>query len=219
MRRGIVAFVSLLSLVSSLPAEELLQGRFWWELEPYYPTEDEYPLTEETAIRRMLEEALYTFSGMLYGFEFVYTPPDRAREVEEVFRLEPIAQIPWGDPRLQVRQSWVQEKRLYATLTYRVAAFQEARLHGWASNAVPTAAGQARAELYLGFAQRTVAIENAVKQAIREYLRERYLNKPRQARGQVLLREVPMMGIVEGSYRASVEVKLLIDQVEPYTAY
>jgi hypothetical protein len=219
VRRGIVAFVSLLSLVSSLPAEELLQGRFWWELEPYYPTEDEYPLTEETAIRRMLEEALYTFSGMLYGFEFVYTPPDRAREVEEVFRLEPIAQIPWGDPRLQVRQSWVQEKRLYATLTYRVAAFQEARLHGWASNAVPTAAGQARAELYLGFAQRTVAIENAVKQAIREYLRERYLNKPRQARGQVLLREVPMMGIVEGSYRASVEVKLLIDQVEPYTAY
>jgi hypothetical protein len=219
VRRGIIVFVLLLVLVSHASTDELLQGRFWWELEPYYPTEDEYPLSEETAIRRLLEEARYTFSGMLYGFEFVYTPPDKAREVEEVFRLEPIAEIPWGDPRLQVRQSWVREKRLYATLTYRVAPFQEARLQGWGSNAIPTAGGQARAELYLGFPQRTVAIEKAVKQAIREHLRERYFNKPREARGQVLLREVPLMGIVEGSYRASVDVKVQIDQVEPYLAY
>lgn len=219
MCRSIVTLVLSFAVAYQLPADELLQGRFWWELEPYYPTEDEYPLSEQTAIRRMLEEARYTFSGMLYGFEFVYTPPDRAREVEEVFRLEPIAQIPWGDPRLQVRQSWVEEKRLHATLTYRVAAFQEARLQGWSSNAIPAATGQATAELYLGFPQRAVAIENAVKQAIRDYLRERYLNKPREARGQVLLREVPLMGIVEGSYRASVAVKLLIDRVEPYLAY
>ena len=70
---------------SALDDEPLLAGEFWVELSPFVETEEEYPLPEDKAYRRLLEEASFVFSGMIYGFDFTYTPFDKSRKVDEIF--------------------------------------------------------------------------------------------------------------------------------------
>ena len=213
-------FLLLLLLGSThIFSTTLSLGEFWCELEPMFRDGEEYPLPEETAIKRVLEEARFVISAMLYGFRFVYTPYDSKRQIDELFTLDAIATIPWGDPSLIVTSSRVENKKLLVNLRYRISEYQEPWLRSWESGVLATSSGMGEKPMYAGHTQRLAAIEDALREAVREYLRAIVYNKPREVRGTLVLKKKPVIRIESGNYLASVQIALQIDEIVPYTAF
>jgi hypothetical protein len=208
------------SLLQANPTDYgLLVEEFWYELEPLVKFDDEYPIEEETAVQRLLELARYVFSGMIYGFTFSYTPADAARKISEEFNLEPVALISWGDPNLEVMDTRVEERRLYARISYTPREFQQAWLAGWDSNEIPAAAGEGRSSFIRDRLDKVPVIEEAVKQAVRDYVRKRVFDKPKEITGSVILRNAPIIYSMSGEYMARVGIKLKIDEIQPYRLF
>ena len=199
---------------------DVLSGEFWVELDPRIKLDGEnYPLTPEDAAKSLLEEARFAFSGMIYGFEFVYTPFDKAREVLEIFELEAVAEIPWGDPALSIVSLRESGSLQFGHMRYAPEGHQVRWIQAWESNVHPRSTGIGEADLFRGTEQKREAVREAVKEAIREYLRPRILNKPKEIRGEAVFVEAPYVFIDSGFYRAKVSVKLRIDKIVPYRQY
>ena len=192
----------------------------WCELGPLVSFEDhEFPLSEKEAIKRILEEARIIFSAMIYGYTFTYTHYDKQRGVAEYFSLEPLFEIQWADPHLEVKRSEVREKRLYITVYYWCMDFQTSRLQAWQSLAVPAAYGRGTGDFFKGYKEKITSLENAIKEAIRGYMRKRTFNKPKEIRGEVLLLDMPDTIIHSGEYVTTAKVKLNIKEVIPYKVF
>jgi len=213
-----LAFLLLAPLLHAAPSERLFVDA-WCELEPFVRLGDDYPLSREKASAILLEEARYAISGMIYGFSFSYTPSDEARRVEDRFELKPLAEIPWSSPRLAVLDMGKEERRMTARFSYSLTDQEAARRASWGSNTVPLATGSGEASVMGGPGERLTAIREAVKDAVREHLRSRLYNKPREVTGEVLLWEGPETGIRSGSYVTRVKVRLLLDEIVPYRFY
>ncbi len=201
-------------------AEMRLYVRPWCDLEPFVRVGvDEYPLAREKAAERILEEARVLFSAMVYGYRFVYTPSDAARKVEERFELEPVAEIPWGARRVHILDTTEEDKRLYARLSCSLSDSEIKRRRSWESSAVEMSTGSGNGDLFKGYTDKITAFRNAVKDAVRNHLRARVLNKPREIRGEVVLWEDPRTIERAGEYRAMVKVKLQVSGIVPYRIF
>lgn len=219
MHRLCLLFALFLPLPAAVFSQQgFLAARLWCELEPLIQTEEECPLPAEEARRRVLEEARYVFSAMIYGFEFAYTPGDRTRAVAEEFILRPIAEIPWGDPHLRVADAYIEGKRLFAKVEYDLQPFQQDRRRAWGSAAIPTAAAVGRWNMFLAPApaSKQRSMEAAFKEALRNHLRPIHFNKPREVTGELLLWESPSVIIEAGTYQTRVDVKLRLREVRDY---
>ena len=198
---------------------ERLTLNLWCDLEPPVFEGGEYPLSAETAAQKLLEEARTLFSAMIYGYRFTYTPYDRARDVQEEFGLDPIAEIPWGDPGLKIIRTEVQDKRFYGKLYYHLKDYQFSRISSWETNTLPTSQGQGEDSFLKGQTAKIGSFQEAVKQAIREYARKRIYNKPKRITGEVLLVAQPHTIIDSGAYLTQVKIKLFIDTLTPYLIF
>ena len=204
---------------SALEDDPLLAGEFWVEISPFIETEEEYPLPEDKAYKRLLEEASFVFSGMIYGFDFTYTPFDKSRKVDEIFTLEPVAVIPWGDSRLSVVETRAESNRLYALIRYVPEEHQLRWLRMMNSNIYPRATGRGRASLFGGPVEKYTALRAAAKEAIRGYLRARIFNKPREVLGKLVFSEIPHVIIDAGEYVAVTRIRIDIDEIILYGMY
>jgi hypothetical protein len=218
MRRTLVLLLLPL-LARAAPADDRLFTRPWVELEPLVRIEAEYPIPVETARLRLLEEARVLVSGMVYGWTFVYTPSDRERRVEEVFALTPVAQVSWGSPRLSARESELVDTRLYARISYTMTPEEQARRESWASSAEALSTGRGTGDLFLGPAGKTAALAAAIREAVRNHLNSRVLNKPREIRGEVVLWDDPQTIVRPGSYITTAHVKLRVSEIVPYRIF
>ncbi|NBB91256.1 MAG: hypothetical protein GVY23_08640 [Spirochaetes bacterium] len=199
---------------------QYLTESFWVDLEPPVARErEQYPLSEEAAVRLMLEEARYVFGGMIYGFRFRYVPSDRRREVAEEFELEPIAELRFGDPRLSVLSTRVEDARLHGRFEYRLADFQRSRLAGWLSGDVPSVGAEGEEPIWAGHDARIPAIEDAMRLAVRGLLQTMTDNKPREARGSLILLGSPRIYVRSAAYKARVDMKVKVDEIRQYTVY
>jgi hypothetical protein len=211
--------VLLLIAPPALAQQERLILDLWTELEPMIMEGEEHPVSPTTAAERMLEEARILLSAMIYGYRFVYTPSDVLRGVEELFELIPIAEIPWGDPRLEILFTERQGNRLQAKIAYGLVEHQRNRRSAWASNMIPLSGGTGAESVFQGQSARMDAYRDAVKQAIKEYARARFLNKPKELRGDVLLWGEPYTVISQGAYTTQVSVKLRLASHTPYRVF
>lgn len=209
-------FFALLSL--PLYGQTILNEEFWAELQPMV-AQNEQTVSEDTAIRRILEEGRFVFSGMIYGFSFSYTPLDRSRNIEEEFELDLYHEIPWGDPHLTVYQTRREGSRLFVRLRYVLRDFQEPWYHGMRSNSLRAASGTGEASYYEGYKEKLTAVRNAVKNSVREHARQRIDNKPKKISGTVTLDAAPRITVKSGAYQAVCSVLLKIDEVRPYGVY
>ena len=202
-------------------AYDQLELEVWCELEPMIQESDDYPLSDAAARQRVLEEARFLLSAMIYGVQFSYTPPDNQRGNAEQFLLAPVAELSWGDPRLRIAESEVREARLYARVRYDLRDFQAARRRAWQSNAIPTAAGIGRASLFASTAPagKRRSLEEALKEAVRNHLRPVLFNKPREVRGELLLWEAPRVIVDAGDYLTAVSVKLRVQEIRAYSFF
>lgn len=245
---GIVAIATLIVSAAPLEAQNLRNDyfvhEFWAELEPmagplssHAPSASAASSTARTAnspgnsgkvlspppvsrpLTEILKEAQYVYSGMIYGFSFTYVPGDAARGIAGSFELKPIAEIKWGDPHLKVLDSHVDSSRVVARVMYSLAPFQETWTHGWDSNVYPTATGRGTSRYFLSYDEKIASYKDAMKEAIRDYLRQRIYNRPRKVTGQLVLRGSPYTIIDGGQYVTTLTIKLRIDKVQPYTVY
>jgi hypothetical protein len=217
----------------SAGAQTILNEEFWADTQPLVPDAEavfpgetapaDFPapagVSIQTALTRILEEARYVFSGMIFGFTFSYAPPDRARNIPEEFTLQPAFQVSWSDPGLFVRETRREGSRVYARLRYSLHEFQETWYGGTVSNVINSSAGVGEASFFAGYKEKITAIQNSVKNAVREYARGRIDNKPRKVTGIVFLNGAPRIEVISGVYRALSSVRLKIDGVVSYGAY
>lgn len=199
--------------------DPILVVETWSELDPLVADGGERPVPREVAVERLLEEAAFVLSGMIYGFEFSYVPAAPSRGVEEAFELDPYATIVRGDPRLEVFQTWVEADRLYARVMYEVDAEQAGWYRGWTSAANPRSRGVGTAPFIRGPAAKPEATRDAIRMAVRNHARTLELNRPRLITGAVLIADAPRVVVREGSYEATVRVVLQIDTIERYELY
>ena len=219
VRRFLIPFLGILLLsppcLSATPAERLFVDT-WCELAPFVRIGEDYPLSREKASEILLEEARVAISGMIYGFSFSYTPSDAARKVEDRFELSPLAEIPWGSPRLVVLDTGTEETRMSARIVYSLTDQEAARRAAWGSNTVAQATGSGEAGIMGGPGERLTSLKEAVKNAVREHLRSRIYNKPREVSGEVLLWEGPETARRSGAYVTRVKIRLRVGEIVPY---
>jgi hypothetical protein len=197
-----------------------ITGEFWAELEPISLESAQYgPPSRKEQIQAMLEEARFVFAGMIYGFSFTYTPSDTARRIDEVFTVEAAAEIPRGSPRLEVRQTYTSDGKVYAIIDYHLEEFEQYRLAAWEKNTTPRISGSGEGVYFTGPMEKITAHKNAVKSAVREHLRKKTYNKPNVAGGRFVFTEAPRVFAEGGRYVSSVNIKLYIDELKPYTVF
>jgi hypothetical protein len=222
MRRIAVSLLG--ALLVTLPCryaagDDRLFIRPWVELEPIYRIEPEYPIPLEKAGQWVLEEARTLLSGMVYGWTFTWTPSDVARKVADRFDLVPVAEIPWGSDRLAVRQTQVEEARLFAQVFYTMNPAEQLRRESWAGAVVDAATGSGQAPAMKGRGAKFEALANAIKDAVRNQLHTRILNKPHQIRGEVVLWDDPQVWVASGAYHAVARIRLRVTEIVPYRIF
>jgi hypothetical protein len=185
-----------------------------------WTTEDRIIHGEETTPeQRLLREARYTLSGIIYGWEFSYVPGDQARRVAEWFELDPIAEVPWGSPGLSVRDLRALEGTLHGQIDYTFSRIERAHLSQWSSFTSSRGSGSGSGPLLDGLPGKIEAIEAAIHHAVREYLRSRYPNRPREVTGRVALLGPPRVRAAAGEYHARVTIAIEVREVLDYEVF
>lgn len=198
---------------------DVLNAEFWTELDPIPLAGDKLPVSQETAVSRVLEEARIVISGMMYGYKVIYTPSDRARKVSEQLEVIPLATIPKGDPALRATDVRMEKNRYYVRIRYDLTEYQIRRLEAWNSNILESAAGRGTAPVQEGYRGKFESFNQGIKNALREYLRKRVGNKPREITAMVALQAPPYTTIDAGGYHSLVRVRIDLRNVRPYGAY
>lgn len=196
-----------------------LSIHIWCEASPFRWEVEKPPVDEKEAVKQILAEARIILSGMLYGYTFLYTPSDNSRQVKEIFELKPVREIPWGDPHLSVAYYEQKDNQLYARVNYDLNEAQTAQLAAWHSNTVPVASGRGKWSLFEGEEPKLASLKEAIKQAIRAYMRPRENNKPREISGELLIWDEPRTVIIDGDYVTTLKTKLFIKSIEAYKMF
>lgn len=213
--------VQNISVFSLTPDSDEIILTLWTEIEKTIPTADDTgrPLSIEEISKTVLEDARWILSGMIYGFNIRYVPPDTGRKVNESFNAELISEIPFGDPSLKVFDTRTEKGRFFIQIRYELAEFQLRRLKIWNSNIFPEAEALGKASFFTGKSARLDSIKDGIKLALRNYLRSRIKNKPREIRGKAILDTPPYIIISAGGYTSKVRIKLSVDKIIPYSLY
>ena len=216
--------VLLLLLLAALPGWSQTDNRLfvrpWVELEPVMRIEPGvYPMPADKAARTALEEARVLLSGMVYGWTFDYTPANRARAVTESFTLTPVAQIPWGSPRLRVVETQTVDERFWARTSYLMDDAETARRSSWESGTALLSEGEGKADVMKGPDAKGLSFQDAVRDAIRLALHSQYVDPPRQIVGDVVLWEDPQSMVRSGMYTTLAKVKIMVREIVPYRIF
>lgn len=190
-------------------------------------------LPDDQAAAALLDEARWVFAGMVWGFDFSYTPLDRARALAERFDISERGGIAWGDPSMSPVKARVEDLTLYATVQWVPDTVARAELAAWSSADYVSAQGRGSAAAILGVEDTTVegrlipgrllarraAVVDACREALRAYLRSIERSKPREVRGSFSLAAVPRVILASGEYVASVRLRVSISEVISYGGY
>ena len=168
---------------------------------------------------RLMEEAEFVFSGMLYGFEFKYVPGDRRRNVDELFDFNLIEIIRKEDPRLTFSLARKEDNKEIYLFRYYPDDHMKNWITYWSSSSFPVVGGRAESDVLEGFVGKKNAVEKAVKNAVRTYMKSRIQNKPEVIEGEFVFLSSPVIGYASGIYTASVKIKLNVENVSAYDIY
>ena len=194
----------------------------WTEITETIPAMDKDKnsyLTDDEISDRVLKDAAWIISGMIYGFDVIYTPLDLSRNVEEYLEVTPVASIPWGDEKLEIIDTWVSNGKFSLQVRYFLDDAQITRVKLWESNLFPDAEGVGIVSIFSGHQGRTGSIITGIKEALRNYLRSRTTNKPREINCRVLLTEPPYTILDAGGYKSRIKITIKFTEIIPYAYY
>jgi len=222
-------WILLLCISFPLYAQQSIDGDIWldvgflgyspWEKEDWiFPSrpdaQTDSDQTEEL-YQLLKRESRYLLSAMIYGWHVRYQPPDSSSGVEEIFQIELSGEIPGSTRMLQITDSWQQDKQFYIHIRYWLSENEQLRRESQLSNRYVDSGGLGSAPPF-GEIPRQAAIEEAIKQSIRNYLRPRVRNRPREINAKVYLRDMPVFSTAAASYKCQILVKLDLDPLVEY---
>jgi len=178
------------------------------------------------AAAALLEEARWTFAGMIWGFDYVYTPSDRSRSIAELFEIKPRSPEAVAAMTMRAAAARLDGTVLFATVEYYPDEAQRREMSSWKSQSAaeqglgsaPALRGGPEATASAAEARRD-ATTAAIREALRAFLREVTHNKPREVRGSFALTAPPRLFIRNGRWIASVRIYARVDVIESYGAY
>jgi hypothetical protein len=207
---------------------EVIRGEVWVELEPIYGDRPdvEYPVSKDTASKRALQDAILFFSGMIYGWSFHYDIGERARNIAEDFDVfEPIGEIPWGDPNLNITEVETRNQKMRVWADYQLSANQQKRMQTWRMDMIRNAQGIGYCPIQgpspgSGWQDiQNTLLKDAARAAVRTMLRGSERNRPKEATGIICLASFPRFFIASGQWVADARFRVQINEIIPFAAY
>jgi hypothetical protein len=219
-RRLFFVVACFLLCASLLSAQDVLRTEFWAQVEPY-DTQAGAPKSRSPAqgLEAILSTARTCYSGLIYGWSFLYVPSDTTRKIAERLVITPEAEISPDDPGLVASGLRITDGRYYAWVDYPVSPRQQISRDSWDSSGTPSSQGLGTASLLSGEAAFGEAFAAATRDMIRAYLRPVILNKPRSVRGSFELEKPPSIGIASGEVLVQARFRVRIDEIEPYSLF
>lgn len=201
----------------------------WAELEAYPGLFDsdkgDTSFTEEDKkwlfpVARMKKTAPFIIEGMVYGWNFSYTPYDKTRGVSEYFEFTPIHEFTEEEKAgIHYRKPWIEDSKLFAWVEYDRTESQRYNLSVWNSVTNPKIRGLGYAKLTEGFDGIQKASGEAMKNAVREHMRKLIKNKPKEITGRLLICESPSIGIDSGRYVVTLDFFIESTKIIKYQTF
>ncbi|MCR5766797.1 MAG: hypothetical protein K6G09_12590 [Treponema sp.] len=233
----ILFFIPMISLFAQTPSFlEKIRIQLWADLDVYPEYAADFAESKESEdsqesqakngiftypINQIKDTAPFLINGMLYGWDFIYTPSDKARGVEEYFELIEIQpssmiknQIAYSSPLVEIEKNqfscWCEYVRTSAQIqNYKM----------WSTITNPIIRARGYGPVDKGFEGIKLAAQDAMKTAVREYYRGKIKNKPKEITGSVLIRSEPLLGIDSGRYAINLDFFLECGRIKEYTSF
>ena len=196
---------------------------------PLWAELDAYPGLELTSdgnagqfdfpISQMHKIAPLIINGMVYGWNFVYVPYDKARGVEEYLEITEIVPAEVIRGGIKYSSPWIENNNLNAWVEYTRTDSQVQSYNLWASIQNPVIAGIGYGSVEKGFEGIEEAARESLKAAIRNHYRKTIKNKPKEITGSVLIRKFPTLGIDSGRYVINLDFFLECGRIVEYSVY
>jgi hypothetical protein len=178
------------------------------------------------AAASILEEACWTFAGMIWGFDYSYTPSDKVRAIDERFDIRPRSPEAIAAMRLQAASARLEGSTLLVTVEFYPEASARTELASWKTVSA-AAQGLGSAPMLAATATgpksqveaRREATTVAIREALRAYLRTVTHNKPREVLGSFSFYAPPRIFARDGSWVSIVRLYTRVDQILSYGAY
>jgi hypothetical protein len=221
----LLAAVPVALKAQELPQSEHIQLMLWADLDAYPET----AAAEKTAhpddsvfsypVRRLKELAPYLLTGMVYGWNYEYTPSDKLRGVSEYFECTEIHPLGDDSRNIVYKMPWIENNRMYCWVEFtRTPAMLES-LNYWKSIVHPKIQGSGKGAVLDGFDGIQDACRESVKNAVREYYRKEIKNKPKLIMGKVLINGVPRLAMDSGRYVVELDFFLETGRIIKYTQF
>lgn len=200
--------------------ERMVRFALWASTEIYPGIEEPQKDTFSLPVKKIREISPFIISGMVYGWNFEYTPYDKSRNVAEYFEFTPINELAASEiSSINYAKPRVEESRLYCWVEFRRSDEQVHIFKGWSSVLHPRIKGEGYAPLSQGFEGIQSACGQALKAAIRDYERKWIKSKPKEISGKVLLREPPKIGVDAGRYKITLDFFMETDRIIEYKTF
>ncbi len=172
------------------------------------------------AVRSIHQLTPYIFSGMIYGWDFSYTPSDKTRAVSEYFEVTPLGSIQLSDSRLTFHDSIMTDIRVTTEAEYeRTPQMMSNRRH-WQSLTTIKITGKGFGQVMDSTQGMKNAVEDAIKNGVRAWAQSYVKNKPKEITGSIILSdETPKIGIKNGQYVAELDFFLYVVTINQYLYY
>ena len=171
-------------------------------------------------VQRIKEVTPFLLEGMIYGWQFDYTPYDKARRVEEYFEFSPVQTLTDADKaQITYTKPWAQDDRLWCWVEFQRSPQMMHIFNSWQVITNPHIKGIGYARLIDGFEGIQEACGEALKNAVREYERKLIKNKPKEIMGRVMITEPPLIGIDAGRYIVTLDFFLETDRIVKYETF
>lgn len=171
------------------------------------------------AVREMKKLTPFLLNGMVYGWEFEYTPSDKMRGVKEYFEFKEIRSFEDEKKFIKYEDPWFDESRVHCWVSFERSDSMVNSYNHWANIKNPRILGLGGGKVSKGFAGIQDAVENALKDAVRTYFRKILKNKPKRIAGKVLVNKVPAILIKSGEYQIQLDFFLEIGKIIEYSQF
>ncbi len=208
----------------NLVQDPLLRFPVWYVIEESPDKADTIELSDSqfaTAREGIQHLAPYFIEGLVYGWEFSYTPSDRVRGVSEFFEMKRILTISENDANIRLTNPVVMSNLsvVEAWVEYDLSNRMMHERLRWHSGSFPSIGGRGEALVFDGVESVKTACENAAKSAIRQYSQNIIKNKPKEINGKILLTDFPRYYIDAGKYVADLDFFLNVSTIVEYTKF
>ena len=170
-------------------------------------------------ISQMHKIAPLIINGMVYGWNFVYVPYDKARGVDEYLEITEIVPSDVIRGGIKYTSPWISDHNLNCWVEYTRTDSQVQSYNLWASIQNPVIAGIGYGSVEKGFEGIEEAARESLKAAIRNHYRKTIKNKPKEITGSVLIRKFPTLGIDSGRYVINLDFFLECGRIVEYSVY